>query len=84
MHNWSDENKYWTAGEISRAVTLVITSALTVAIAIPVAILIIAILGWLSDTYLPPTLFTILAIVVLADIALGVVVRIFRSRRSSN
>ena len=84
MQNWSDENKYWIAGEITRSLTWVITSVLSVAIAIPVVMLVIFIGGWLAYTYLPPTVFTILAIVVLADIALAITLLMIRSRRPTN
>ena len=72
---------YYTAVGITLAVSLAITRVVTLGIAIFVTLVVLVLAAWLAYLYLPPTLFRVLAFIVLADIALGIVVRAIHVRR---
>lgn len=70
----------WVA-DITRAVTLSITRAVAIAVALFVIVAVLALGLWLAYVYLPATAFRILALVLLADVALGIAVRFLVARR---
>lgn len=72
---------YYTVAEITRAVTLSITRVVTIGIAILVTLVVLVLGVWLAYVTLPLNIFRILAVILLADIALGIVIRAIYVRR---
>jgi hypothetical protein len=72
---------YYTAVGITRAVSLAITRVVTIGIAIFVTLVVLVLGAWLAYVTLPLNIFRILAAILLADIALGIVIRAVYVRR---
>jgi hypothetical protein len=79
--NQDEFGNYYTVAEIVRAVSLAITSVVTIGIAILVTLVILVLGAWLAYVTLPLNIFRILAVILLADIALGIVIRAVYTRR---
>lgn len=71
----------WVSHIIS-TLTAGITMAVTIAITIIVSLLTIVGGLWLANTYLSRNVFNIVVLILLADILLGVIVRLVLSRRN--
>jgi ABC-type spermidine/putrescine transport system permease subunit I len=75
---------FYSVEGITRAVSLAITSVVTIGIAILVTLVVLVLGVWLAYVYLPPTWFKVLVIILLVDIALGIVIRaVYKRRRRS-
>jgi uncharacterized membrane protein SpoIIM required for sporulation len=72
---------YSTVSEITRVVSLAIASVVTIGIAILVTLAVLVFGVWLAYVTLPQNIFRILAVILLADIALGIVIRAVYVRR---
>lgn len=93
MKNFSDANNqkdpwdktYYVPGRwavyITQAIAGGITSLLTAAVAVVVTILVILGGLWLAYVYLPANVFYIILAILMADIALGIVLRAVYKRR---
>ena len=93
MKNYSEERNqkdewndgYYVPGGwvafIVEAVTAGITNVVTLALIVVVSILVVLGGLWLAYVYLPASVFTLILAVLLADIALGIVVRAVAKRR---
>ena len=79
--NQDEFGNYYSVKGITRAVSLAITSVVTIGIAILVTLVVLVLGVWLAYVYLPPTLFRVLAVILLIDIALGIVIRAGYKRR---
>jgi len=66
---------------ITQAVTEGITGVLTIAITVVVTILVLLGGLWLAYVYLPENVFYIILAVLIADVALGIVLRAVLSRK---
>lgn len=69
------------ATSVAQAVAARITSVVTLTITAVVTILVLLGGLWLAYTYLPANVFTIVLAVLIADISLGIVLRIVLRRR---
>ncbi len=76
-----DLGNFYLVEGITRAVSLAITSIVMIGIAILVTLVVLVLGVWLAYVYLPPTVFVILAIILSADIALGIAIRAAYKRR---
>lgn len=70
----------WVA-YITQAVIAGVTNVVALAITVVVSILVVLVGLWLAYVYLPANVFAIILVVLLADIALGIAVRVAVKRR---
>jgi hypothetical protein len=84
-HEGYSFNDYYSARWVSHiiyAITAVITKGVAFAITVIVSLIVLVGGFWLAYTYLPTKFFNIIALVVFADILLGVAVRFVHTRRN--